>query len=268
MQRKRFTAFTLIELLVVIAIISILAAILFPVFARARENARRSSCLSNLKQIGLGIMMYVQDYDETYPSSTRYISGSSGGTVSFYQDVVPYLKNYEIFRCPSSSAGYGGATSSYDWVGPDYAYVKAGNYGANRIIMRIMSDVNSVYVKMSSVASPSTTYLLMDSGDMRMYPKDVVTPAGANGYLPGVGDLGVARPSALFDRFDSDFQNGRHFDGVNVMFADGHAKWNKTSEVYSEAKKMTDAGMTSTNIGPTSAVYRTSSRWNPWIDNQ
>jgi prepilin-type N-terminal cleavage/methylation domain-containing protein len=67
--KKANKAFTLIELLVVVAIIGVLAAILFPVFARARENARRSSCMSNLKQIGLGVMMYVQDYDETYPMS-------------------------------------------------------------------------------------------------------------------------------------------------------------------------------------------------------
>src|SRR5690606_13298398 len=103
--------FTLIELLVVIAIISILAAILFPVFARARENARRASCMSNLKQIGLGIMMYTQDYDETYPRCLQIDAATppddirwvSGNYWVWQQMIQPYVKNYQIFRCPSSS---------------------------------------------------------------------------------------------------------------------------------------------------------------------
>jgi prepilin-type N-terminal cleavage/methylation domain-containing protein/prepilin-type processing-associated H-X9-DG protein len=268
MQRKRtVSAFTLIELLVVISIIAVLAAILFPVFARARENARRASCLGNLQQIGLGIMQYVQDYDETYPSCTRYLSGTTG-TVYYYQEIMPYVKNYEIFRCPSSSAGSGPADSSYDWSGPNYSYVNAGNYGANRVMMRISTDVNSVYVKLSAVASPSTTYLLMDFGILQISPQRVVSPAAASEYLPGVGALGVPLPAGTYDRFVSDFQSGRHFGGVNVLFADGHAKWNKSSEVYSEAKKLTDAGMNNTNKGPTDPIYRTPSRWNPWVDNQ
>ena len=90
-------AFTLIELLVVIAIIAILAAILFPVFARARENARRSSCQSNLKQIGLGIAQYTQDYDEYYPRG-RFASGNWAQVVN-----TPYLKSTQVFECPSHS---------------------------------------------------------------------------------------------------------------------------------------------------------------------
>ncbi len=265
MRRK---AFTLIELLVVIAIIAILASILFPVFSRARENARRASCMSNLKQIGLGVMQYVQDYDETYPSSTRYISGSSGASVSWYQDILPYVKSYEILRCPSSDSGYGPADSSYAWGTSDYAYVKAGNYGANRVVMRIMSDGNAAYVKMPVVVSPATIYLMMDYGEMRISPALVVNPGGASEYLPGIGALGIAQPSTLYNRFARDFQNGRHFGGVNVLYADGHTKWAASSEVYREAKKLTDGGLTSTNIGPASAVYRISSRWNPWVESQ
>lgn len=84
MKNQKRKAFTLIELLVVIAIIAILAAILFPVFARARENARRSSCLSNLKQIGLGAMMYIQDYDERYPQAYWYKSATFTKSASDY----------------------------------------------------------------------------------------------------------------------------------------------------------------------------------------
>jgi prepilin-type N-terminal cleavage/methylation domain-containing protein/prepilin-type processing-associated H-X9-DG protein len=100
---KQKSAFTLIELLVVIAIIAILAAILFPVFAQAREKARQTSCLSNLKQMGTGIMMYVQDYDETYPQAYYYLNdnSSAGGYAQWSGLVQPYVKNYTLFVCPS-----------------------------------------------------------------------------------------------------------------------------------------------------------------------
>src|SRR5690349_21250410 len=103
-RQKWLRGFTLIELLVVIAIIAILAAILFPVFAQARAKARQAACLSNCKQIGLGLMMYVQDYDETYPCINRgYITGN---TTAFYMmwtaQIQPYLKNSAIFECPDA----------------------------------------------------------------------------------------------------------------------------------------------------------------------
>ena len=107
-MRRRKPAFTLIELLVVIAIIAILAAILFPVFAQAREKARQATCLSNLKQIGLGVLMYAQDYDETMPVwcdyAGNYVKGAKDTFI--YTRVRPYLKNIGVYNCPSAPASF------------------------------------------------------------------------------------------------------------------------------------------------------------------
>nr|AUN36255.1 hypothetical protein [uncultured bacterium] len=100
-------AFTLIELLVVIAIIAILAAILFPAFARARENARRTSCMSNMKQMGLGVMQYTQDYDEKYPQAYYYPddNSSAGGYAHWSGTIFPYVRSNQLFVCPSDALG-------------------------------------------------------------------------------------------------------------------------------------------------------------------
>ncbi len=101
--------FTLIELLVVIAIIAILAAILFPVFAQARERARAAACLSNMKQVGLGLAMYVQDNDETMPAAFLRIEPINGGTIGdkfipLESQIEPYVKNFGVWKCPSAGS--------------------------------------------------------------------------------------------------------------------------------------------------------------------
>src|SRR4051812_38101473 len=108
--------FTLIELLVVIAIIAILAAILFPVFARARENARRSSCQSNEKQVGLGFKQYIQDYDEKYPLG----SGGGGTNVGWAENIQSYLRSTQIYQCPSETTSPSSTPSSASYT--DYYY--------------------------------------------------------------------------------------------------------------------------------------------------
>ncbi|MBM3458272.1 MAG: DUF1559 domain-containing protein, partial [Armatimonadetes bacterium] len=109
-MRQRRRGFTLIELLVVIAIIAILAAILFPVFAQARDKARAVACLSNMKQLGLGLSMYVQDYDESMPVMNMLSTPVNGGgrrEVGYDQQLLPYVKNEGIYTCPSDAVNRG-----------------------------------------------------------------------------------------------------------------------------------------------------------------
>lgn len=226
-------AFTLIELLVVVAIIGILAAILFPVFARARENARRTSCLSNLKQIGLGTMMYVQDYDQVYPMYGYANSNPSpphlvSSTYLYWVDLIyPYMKSRQLFYCPSGAQD----TSTTD------AILKM-NYGANVFLFANQGLFPGKTVPEAILASSSQTYMVMDWGTLAVQANQIVAPSGpSHTYLPGVGQLGIDKPTGLDSYYERDFQSGRHFNGVNVTFADGHAKWIKSSVVLAEGRK-------------------------------
>jgi prepilin-type N-terminal cleavage/methylation domain-containing protein/prepilin-type processing-associated H-X9-DG protein len=251
-------AFTLIEILVVVAIISILAAILFPVFARARENARRSSCMSNLKQMGIAMMMYVQDYDETYPRSRYAVTGAANtagaspdgaiwvsGFIYWPQILYPYHRNRQIFKCPSANV--------YDDV-----YPANGHYGAN--VLLIQTD-SSPAVTLASVQSAATTYAIMDYGTITAWYYGAYASSGNVTYLPGMGQAGGACStisSSLTKNID-DCQNGRHFGGVNVAFADGHAKWLKSSEVRNEAKKCNGGTYIATGCPAANSA------WNPFL---
>ena len=152
--------FTLIELLVVIAIIAILAAILFPVFAKAREKARQTTCLSNLKQIALGFLMYAQDYDERMMTSYKYCYPAGVQSLYWWGDMVqPYVKNYQLLECPSYSWSY----TSYRPAGLPNPLVCSYSYNNCR------HDVNHVAVpqignsKMAIIEAPSNCVLLAEN---------------------------------------------------------------------------------------------------------
>lgn len=241
MNNTRKKGFTLIELLVVIAIISILAAILFPVFARARENARRTSCLSNMKQMGLGMMQYTQDYDEMYPRAIqvdeaptpdgiRWVPASAtvGNFWTWHQMIQPYLKSYQIFRCPSSD---------YDTYPPRYV-----NYSANRSLFQYY---NTAAVKIAGVQNTAETYAVVEGGDYMLERTRVIgTPSGqfyvsgsSKFSTGGCGGVSATVPPNGIAR--DDCNNARHFDGTNVAFADGHAKWLKSQVIYQAAVSAT-----------------------------
>jgi prepilin-type N-terminal cleavage/methylation domain-containing protein/prepilin-type processing-associated H-X9-DG protein len=196
-------AFTLIELLVVIAIIAILAAILFPVFAQAREKARQTACLSNSKQLALGVLMYVQDYDETFPRSI-YIQPAAPAPIAFsvYDAIQPYLKNIQIMNCPSYSPGLNWRARMAPLQSPTFQYV---GYVPN---LGLFAD-DLCAVGAPGKQSVNALAVLDAPVDTIMFFDGMVCNA----------------PSPL--EFSSFLASARHNEGVVINFADGHSKWFK-----------------------------------------
>ncbi len=209
MQNRK--GFTLIELLVVIAIIAILAAILFPVFAKAREKARQSSCASNLKQIGLSVMQYAQDYDETLPGQDMPEGNSLYGNYIAYTSIPdsgswigqlkPYLKNSDILLCPSTKGNAPNGTV-------------AGS------MCSYMANGCTWYQSMGTFTQPASTILMSDGGASYFWARGYPT----GGYTPGAGFW-----------FGHMWGYTAHSEGGNYLWADGHVKWLKTPATTSDA---------------------------------
>jgi len=195
--------FTLIELLVVIAIIAILAAILFPVFARAREKARQTSCSSNVRQLALGLLMYVQDYDETFGCAGGY-NGTATTAPHWPMAVQPYVKNTQLLVCPSNARA--GGTWTY-W-GQVHAVLE--NYAALPGLQ---------YVRLARVDRPSHKIMILDSCHEAV-------PDWNRAQYACVCPSGTTCAAGLANRVDD---NCPHNGGINVGFVDGHVKWGKAT---------------------------------------
>lgn len=227
-------AFTLIEILVVIAIIAILASILFPVFARARENARRASCMSNLKQIGLAMYMYSQDYDERLVPQSIYGPGKTGAPANFYWNycLEPYVKSEQVYVCPSRSqtslnyykspqTNYGYNRSSQ----PSDALVRSGsaNYamGGTYNLLGNLTAAATV-LTLAAVPDASGTIAIGDAVTWDSASSDDLSYYG-NGAAFLMWNSADPTSGVMSYRADP-----RHLEGANFVFLDGHAKWQKT----------------------------------------
>jgi prepilin-type N-terminal cleavage/methylation domain-containing protein/prepilin-type processing-associated H-X9-DG protein len=233
--------FTLIELLIVIAIIAILASVLYPVFAQAREKARLSACISNSKQLGLALSQYSTDYDETLPYGNNF---GSGWTANIY----PYVKSTQVYACPSDST-YGLAPSGYYTI--SYAF-NEGIFIINTptVIPPVITNMNApaktvlLYEVVNSVANPTNPNEKDDCEGAGSF-----IPYGIKGAVPGIyretsGHPCVPDTGLMGGAFTNITQSsihttgtwgaytgyslqplGRHQNGANYIFCDGHTKW-------------------------------------------
>jgi prepilin-type N-terminal cleavage/methylation domain-containing protein/prepilin-type processing-associated H-X9-DG protein len=221
MHRKRRPAFTLIELLVVIAIIAILAAILFPVFAQAREKARMSACLSNMQQIGTSLMLYVQDYDETFPYAFFRGNTGNGADPSYVwkNAIRPYLKNLDVLACPSNP---------YSRSTPGVPRVNPPTPGSNALGWENEPE-RRMPISYSMNTCTSTWYSLDSPGGPRTPPlrqAEVTRPADTFVICESTWGQGDMHAGWLWDICPGVFSHpaGKR---ANFIFYDGHAKSKK-----------------------------------------
>ncbi len=253
-MKKR--GFTLIELLVVIAIIAILAAILFPVFQKVRENARKTQCLSNEKQIGLAVLQYNQDYDEAYPMSHYNIPPVPGADeVRWFDEVGPYVKNGDIFKFNGRYSGVGGV-----WSCPSFPSAQEANYGVHNDLFQEGGGYNGKTaanppptIKISAVDSPADIVMVAEKGQdvgetawqsfltwegywtttVQPNPgtsygehRDIDQDAAHRGF--GAADCDLPKTSATGGPTGyggcSSMPRYRHNGITNVLFCDGHVK--------------------------------------------
>ena len=256
-RMRRRAGFTLIELLVVIAIIAILAAILFPVFAQAREKARQTACLSNMKQIGIGLMMYASDYDTQYPPSQL---GVAPVIVSWPQLMQPYIKNQDVFVCPSTSQSpfapdgkliFGGTARSYcsqTHTAVSFGVLTGGDgsqeqpflvnrlsYGRNLIPYNAWATTGFTGGDKSGFVTTGTTLSVteaqIEDPTTTIHIMDAMTGATgtADPCLQGNSIRGIQQEIRT-DRFPDQTASKvayRHSGGFVALHGDGHAKFHK-----------------------------------------
>jgi prepilin-type N-terminal cleavage/methylation domain-containing protein/prepilin-type processing-associated H-X9-DG protein len=230
--------FTLIELLVVIAIIAILAAILFPVFAKAREKARQTSCLSNLRQIGTAMLSYSQDYDEFMPIQGKLASGSActyDATRRWYDLIQPYAKNYQIFQCTSIQKRTWGAQA-----------FPVDSYGVSIMVSGGGSpNGTSGYYYGCSWLSMYTIAKILRPADI-VYAADGWAVSAPQNEWPGCcfGVYGLCAWKIAYPNYNNCNVkctagamvdgNTRHNGGSNIVNCDGHAKWENAGSVANQ----------------------------------
>src|SRR5438445_3156976 len=215
-SRPPHRGFTLIELLVVMAIIVILAAMLFPIFAQAREKARQTTCLANLKQIGTAAQMYAQDYDERLPGTEL---GAGEGEYHWIEMLAPYMKNRDLFNCPSAGMK---TLCQPNGVTPEFTY----NYAMNDIHDPNGRSIGAAFQPLAAITYPSDTLYIVDG-----WPVATETAAGAYperheiGWVPttyGAPRGGYHQRDPAVNPYDDG--NGRHTGSMNFLAADGHVK--------------------------------------------
>ncbi len=239
-------AFTLIELLVVIAIIAIMAAILFPVFAQAREKARSAMCVSNLRQMGNAFVMYTQDYDEMMPTAWQ---GPPGGQEAIFWMwlIEPYIQrgragrtnirdtSSAIFVCPSARYAYPGKLGTYWWSSP------TNSYGWNCNLGYTTARPGNGPFSLASLSAPAGTIAFGDSGEVQA---EYLMPwVFCETYNPKTSQYRKGKQVGSYRMNDgSGFvpfsaPPDWHMEGANMVFADGHVKWYRRSFLVSSAAK-------------------------------
>ena len=238
--RSKRKGFTLIELLVVIAIIAILAAILFPVFAKVREKARQTTCASNLKQIGLAEVQYCQDNDEIYSGSYNGSISSGVGRVSYAELLFPYTKSAAIYSCPdASSTDHFNANSAGDCTyNPktcgagngvmDYAYNSLAATDQNTVAdfgnaNNLPNGDDRAQNPLASITEPTATIMMVDGNR--------TTGEAQNIWWTGMTDISGTYYGQTWVGNDKTSTGPvkRHTDGFNVLWYDGHVKFAKTT---------------------------------------